>query len=268
MKTFQTLYKSRCLLPKLNWLRYCRRIKPSWWCSYSTDICLSSKKSLSDGWTIPTCQACTTWGLTISPSWSQKMPVFKVYQLDVAMYIERGLQSVCSLPSLSTMIRERKHGYVYIFSKAREWTSKLNELQKQIYPLELCPLPGATENQNQDIFLKGVDGLRYYLNIESNYLLWELVMDREAWRAAIHGVEKSRTRLSDWNELPICYSFALQFSSVQSLSRVQLFATPWISACQPPCPSPAPGVHSNSGPSSQWCNLAISSSVIPFSSCP
>ena len=36
--------------------------------------------------------------------------------------------------------------------------------------------------------------------------LRELVMDREAWRAAIHGVSKSRTRLSDWTELKDVYS--------------------------------------------------------------
>ena len=35
-----------------------------------------------------------------------------------------------------------------------------------------------------------------------------------------------------------------------------------------PCPSPTPGVHSDSRPSSQWCHPAISSSVVPFSSCP
>ena len=37
---------------------------------------------------------------------------------------------------------------------------------------------------------------------------------------------------------------------------------------RPPCPSPTPGVHSNSRPSSQCCHPAISSSVVPFSSCP
>ena len=37
---------------------------------------------------------------------------------------------------------------------------------------------------------------------------------------------------------------------------------------RPPCPSPSPGVHSHSCPSSPWCHPAISSSIVPFSSCP
>ena len=44
---------------------------------------------------------------------------------------------------------------------------------------------------------------------------------------------------------------------------------PHESQCtRPPCPSPTPGVHSDSRPSSQWCHPAISSSVVPFTSCP
>ena len=62
----------------------------------------------------------------------------------------------------------------------------------------------------------------------------------------------------------------VQFSSVQfshsvvpnSLQRHE------SQHARPPCPSPTPGVHSNSHPSSWWCHLAISSSVVPFSSCP
>ena len=37
---------------------------------------------------------------------------------------------------------------------------------------------------------------------------------------------------------------------------------------RPPCPSPTPRLHSDLRPSSQWCHAAISSSVVPFSSCP
>ena len=59
-----------------------------------------------------------------------------------------------------------------------------------------------------------------------------------------------------------------QIRSDQSLSRVRLFAIPWIAACQASLSSPIPGVHWNSRPSSQWCHPAISSSVVPFSSCP
>ena len=60
-----------------------------------------------------------------------------------------------------------------------------------------------------------------------------------------------------------------QIRSDQSLSVVSDSLRPHESQhARPPCPSPTPGVHSDSHPSSQWCHPAISSSVIPFSSCP
>ena len=56
---------------------------------------------------------------------------------------------------------------------------------------------------------------------------------------------------------------SVQFSSVaQSYPTLQPHELQHI---RPPCPSPTPGVHSNSHPSSQWCHPTISSSVIPFS---
>ena len=62
----------------------------------------------------------------------------------------------------------------------------------------------------------------------------------------------------------ICFFASVQFScSVVSDSL-------WSHESQharPPCPSPSPGVHSDSCPSSPWCHPAVSSSVVPFSSC-
>ena len=58
-----------------------------------------------------------------------------------------------------------------------------------------------------------------------------------------------------------CQLFCFQFSSVASYSL-------WPYALQHACPSPTPGACSNSCPLSRWCHPTISSSVIPFSSCP
>ena len=59
----------------------------------------------------------------------------------------------------------------------------------------------------------------------------------------------------------------LQFSSVLSLSHVQLFVTPWTAACQASLSITNSQSLPNSCPLSQWCHPTISSSVIPFSSC-
>ena len=65
-----------------------------------------------------------------------------------------------------------------------------------------------------------------------------------------------------------CCKTSLTFSSVQSLSCVDSLQPHESQHARPPCPSPTPGVYSNSCPSSRWCHPAISSFVVPFSSCP
>ena len=81
--------------------------------------------------------------------------------------------------------------------------------------------------------------------------------------------------LSPWsNEVVLIVPYfrdeETQFSSVQfSRSVVSDPLRPYgLQHARPPCPSPTPGVHPNSCPLSWWCHPTISSSAVPFSSCP
>ena len=84
---------------------------------------------------------------------------------------------------------------------------------------------------------------------------------------AIKCLKNSRTICRALNFLSNLF---IEFSSVQfSCSVVSNSLRPHESQhARHPCPSPTPGVHSDSRPSSRWCHPAISSSVVPFSPCP
>ena len=144
--------------------------------------------------------------------------------------------------------------------------------------------------------------------LQARTLEWVAISFSNAWKWKVKGKSLSRVRLlaTPWpaaHEAPLSIGFSRQeywsglplpsptYESIEywlarSFHNIFVIYIKCISVqfsrsvvsdslrphesqhARPPCPSPTPGVQSDSCPSSQWCHPAISSSVVPFSSCP